>query len=81
MLTCGDAEGGVCGEPVGLPGYAAGLQAVVDALADYHWDLRHPLADGLWISAHLRDTGTHTRTWAGIPATGRRVSTQELALY
>jgi len=54
---------------------------VVDALADYHWDLRHPLADGLWISAHLRDTGTHTRTWAGIPATGRRVSTQELALY
>lgn len=53
----------------------------MDAFADYHWDLRHLLADGLWISAHLRDTDTHTGTWAGIPATGRRVSTQELALY
>ena len=70
----------VNGEPVGLPGHAAGLQAVVNAFADYHGDLRHLLADGLWISAHLRETA-HTGIWAGIPATGRRVRTQELALY
>jgi len=37
--------------------------------------------DGCWVSAHFIDTGTHRETFLGVPATGRRVATQEFALY
>ena len=59
----------------GLHGYAGGLGAVVQAVPDYHWDLRHLLVDGCWLSAHLVDTGT-------TPA-GRLVASaiQEFAMY
>ena len=63
----------VNGERLGFRGYAEGLAAVVEAFADYHWDLRHLLVDGCWLSAHLVDTGT-TRA-------GRSVSTQKFAMY
>ena len=53
--------------------YGAGLAEVVDAIPDFHWDLRQLLVDGCWLSAHLIDTGT-------TPA-GRPVELQELALY
>lgn len=71
----------VNGEPVGLLGYAAGLHAVVEAFADYHWQLRHLLVDGAWLAAHLHDTGTHTGSRWGIAATGATIATEELALY
>jgi predicted ester cyclase len=57
----------------GLKGYAEGLRAVVEASPDYHWDLRHLLVDGCWLSAHLVDTGT-TRA-------GRYISMHEFAMY
>ena len=56
-------------------GYAQGLGAVVEALPDYHWDLRHLLVDGCWLSAHLAGTGT------GTSAAGRSVSMPEFAMY
>ena len=71
----------VNGEVQGLRGYVAGLQAVVRAFPDYHWNLRHLLVDGVWLAAHFTDTGTHLGTFLGLPATGRAVSTQEFALY
>jgi predicted ester cyclase len=67
--------------PVGLAGYIAGLRAVVEAFPDYHWDLRRLLVDGSWLSAQLTNTGTHTGTFRDIPATGRTITTTELALY
>lgn len=63
----------VNGAPQGLRGYAEGLRAVVDILPDCHWELRHLLVDGGWLSAHLDDTGT-TRA-------GRSISFQEFAIY
>lgn len=66
---------------VGLAGYVAGLRAVVEAFPDYHWDLRRLLVDGSWLSAHLSNTGTHTGTFRELPATGRTITTTELALY
>jgi predicted ester cyclase len=65
----------------GLDSYVTGLRAVVEAFPDYHWDLQHLLVDGNWLSARLNDTGTHTGTFLDVPATGRAISTQELAIY
>jgi predicted ester cyclase len=63
----------VNGARQGLRGYSEGLGAVVQALPDYNWELRHLLVDGCWLSAHLVDTGTS-------PA-GRSTSMQEFAMY
>jgi predicted ester cyclase len=71
----------VNGEPQGVAGYVAGLEAVVRAFPDYRWDLRHLLVDGDVVAAHFADTGTHRGEWLGVPATGRRVATQEFAVY
>ena len=76
-----DEDVRVNGSPQGLGGYVAGVRAVVEAFPDYHWDLRRLLVDGNWLSAHLNDTGTHTGTFLGVPATGRVISTQEFAIY
>jgi predicted ester cyclase len=71
----------VNGVEQGADRYAAGLRAVVEAFPDYHWDLRHLLVDGSWLSAHLTDTGTHAGTFLDVPATGRVITAQELAIY
>lgn len=71
----------VNGDMQGLDQYIDGLRAVVEAFPDYCWDLRHLLVDGDWLSAHLVDTGTHAGTFLGVPATGRVISAQELAMY
>ncbi len=63
----------VNGTVQGLRRYADGLSAVVEAYPDYHWDLRHLLVDGCWLSAHLVDTGA--------TPDGRSVRTQEFAIY
>jgi predicted ester cyclase len=63
----------VNGAGQGLWEYAKGLGAFVEALPDYHWDLRHLLIDGCWLSAHLVDTGTTPAGWS--------ISVQEFALY
>lgn len=65
----------------GLGLYVAGLRDVVEAFPDYCWELRHLLVDGDWLSAHLTGTGTHSGAFLGVPATGRVISVQELALY
>jgi predicted ester cyclase len=71
----------VNGEPRTLADYAAGLEAVIRAFPDYTWQLHRLLVDPPWVSAHFFDSGTHRGAWHGIPATGRRVHTQEFALY
>jgi predicted ester cyclase len=71
----------VNGEPQTRTEYVAGLGAVIRAFPDYTWQLHRLLVDPPWVSAHFFDSGTHRGTWLGIPATGRRVHTQEFALY
>ena len=71
----------VNGAPMGFDGYAAGLESVVNAFPDYHWDLQHLLVDGDWLSAHLIDTGTHTGPFLDVPATGRVITAPEFSLY
>ncbi len=71
----------VNGPAEGLDRYIAGLHAVTAAFPDYHWDLQRLLVDGQWLAARLTGTGTHTGTFRGIPAAGRRIRTQELVIY
>ncbi|WP_350275485.1 ester cyclase [Kribbella sp. HUAS MG21] len=63
----------VNGEACGLAKYAAGLQAVVDEVPDFHWDVQQILRDRRSLAVRLIDTGT-TRS-------GRAVWVQELAMY
>jgi predicted ester cyclase len=70
-VVAGQVE--VNGERLGRHDYAEGLAGVVEMFPDYHWDLRHLLVEGGWLSAHLMDTAT-------TPA-GHRVSIREFALY
>lgn len=71
----------VNGEPTGLTAYQAGLAAVVAAFPDYRWQLKHLLVDGSWVAAHFIDSGTHRGPWRHLPPTGRRIRTQEFAVY
>jgi predicted ester cyclase len=68
-------------EPCGLARYVSGLEDVVRAFPDYRWELRHMLVDAPIVAAHFSDTGTHRGEFLGVPATGRRVTTQEFAIY
>ena len=61
-------------ERLGVAAYESGLQAIVDEIPDFHWELRHLLVDGDWLAAHFLDTGTHAPT-------GRRVSVPEFSIY
>ena len=71
----------VNGEVQGLEGYVAGLESVVAAFPDYRWELQHLLVNGDWLAAHFCDTGRHRGPFLGVPATDRRVETQEFAFY
>lgn len=65
----------------GLDAYIDGIRAVVSGFNDYHWNLEHLIVDDVWLAARLTGTGTHTGTFRDIPATGRHITVQELALY
>jgi len=68
-----DADVQVNDQAWGVAKYIEGQQAVIEVFPDFHWDLRKLLVDGHWLVARLIDTGT-TRD-------GRRVTTQEFAIY
>ncbi|MFI5695292.1 ester cyclase [Kribbella sp. NPDC051586] len=63
----------VNGAPHDVGHYAAGLRTVVQQYPDFHWELKHLLIDGDWLSAHLIDTYS--------TLDGRRASLQEFATY
>lgn len=71
----------VNGSTQGLDAYIGGLEEVVEAFPDYHWDLQRLLVDDLWLAARLYGTGTHRGTFRGVAATGRVIRTQELVIY
>ena len=71
----------VDGTRVGLEAYKASLEAVVRAFEDYRWEITGLVIEEPWIAARFHTTGTHTGTFLGVPATGRAVTTRELAMY
>lgn len=71
----------VNGSPGGLTAYIDGLHAVVASFPDYRWKLLRLLVDGDWLAARLEGSGTHLGPFRDVAATGRAISTQELAMY
>lgn len=71
----------VNGSSVGLGAYVAGLASVVSAFPGYRWDLQRLVVSGDWVAAHFFDPGGHAGVFLGVPASGRRVETQEFAFY
>lgn len=70
------------GSTTGLTGYIAGLYSLVDAFPDYHWEIEQLVVEDPWLAVRLYGSGTHTGgPFLGVPATGRRVRTPELAFY
>jgi aspartyl-tRNA synthetase len=60
---------------------AAQFPPLFSAFPDWHWEMRHLVADGDYIALHFTVTGTHRGSFQGIKATGRRVTTVEFTLY
>ena len=71
----------VNGAVEGLESYVAGLRAVIQAFPDFRWEIQELVVDGDVLAARLTNVGTHHGTFLDVPATGRRISTTELAMY
>jgi predicted ester cyclase len=65
----------------GLAGYIDRLKVVSAGFPDYRWELQDLVVERDMIAARLIGAGTHTGSFGGIAATGRRISTQELVIY
>jgi len=65
----------------GSSAFVDGVRAVCTAFPDYRWDVEERVVRGDTIAVRLTGRGTHTGAFCGIPATGRRIETQELVLY
>ena len=58
-----------------LEAYIEGLQQVVAAFPDYHWDAHEIVADGDRLAVRLTGSGTHTGApFRGVTQTGRRLA-------
>lgn len=68
-------------EPVTPSQVTDQFKPLVEAFPDWHWDIRHLTIDGDYLSLHFEISGTHTGTFQGIPATGRRVTSSQFTLY
>src|SRR5438874_763945 len=58
------------GEPTKRDDVATILQGIVDAVPDFHWEVKELLVDGDRLGARLVDTGTPATEWLGIAPTG-----------
>lgn len=53
------------------------IQSIVAPFPDIRFSVDHVASEGAWAAAGLTFQGTHTGTWHGIAATGRRVTVTE----
>jgi steroid delta-isomerase-like uncharacterized protein len=71
----------VNGAPMDPSTVTAQFAPIISGFPDWHWEVRHIVVDADTIVVHFTVTGTHQGTFAGIEASGRRVSVQEFTLY
>lgn len=69
------------GEKPGPPGIRQTYEVMKGAFSDYWVGVERLLAEGDFVAELLRIEGTHTGTYLGMEATGRKVSVPELNIY
>ena len=69
------------GEPGTRDQVMAVLNGDIDAVPDFHWDLRELLFDGDRLAARLVNTGTPAKQWLGVEPTGSSFEITEYAIY
>lgn len=69
------------GEPTKRADVVAILQGIVDAVPDFHWEIRELAVDGDRLAARLIATGTPATEWLGIAPTGASFEIVEYAIY
>lgn len=65
----------------GLPELADVLRRIHRVFPDLHLTLEDMVAEGDRVAVRWTARGTHEREWAGVPATGRRVTFGGMDLY
>ena len=65
---------------VGVDTFREEIRALRSAVPDIALDVVHLLADGDYVTAHLRARGTQTGAFAGIPPTGNKVEVASMSI-
>jgi steroid delta-isomerase-like uncharacterized protein len=69
------------GEEPGPAGIRQTYEVMNEAFTDYRVGIERLVAEGDFVAELLLIEGTHTGTYLGLPATGRRVSVPEINIY
>jgi predicted ester cyclase len=59
----------------------ADMRNTIDAVPDFHWDLRELLVDRNRVAARVVNTGTPVKEWLGVAPTGASFEVVEFAIY
>ena len=56
------------------------MAGFMEAFPDLRFEVQNVVAEGEYVSAHMRARATHNREFAGVPATGREVTATVMGL-
>lgn len=68
-------------QPVGREMLKAALPRVADGISDADFRIDDVIAEGDRVAVRLTSSATHTGTFMGMPASGRRYSIQEIHIF
>ncbi|MFE4540934.1 ester cyclase [Streptomyces scopuliridis] len=57
------------------------LKGIVEAVPDFHWDVKETLFDRDGIAARVINTGTPVKEWLGVPPSGASFEIVEYVIY
>ena len=66
------------GTPPGLGAITMFMSILNEAFSDQRWDIQDVLAEGDKVVIRCTHAGTHTGTFLGVPATGRRFAYRQM---
>ena len=69
------------GSPPNRDGLRQGMAQVRSAFPDLKLEIKDMIGEGDKVALRLMSTGTHKGEWAGIPPSGKRVSTTSISIY
>ncbi len=68
-------------EPSTRAALVAQLNSIVDAVPDFHWEIKELAINGDSIAVRAINTGTPTKEWLGAAPTGKSIEIVEYAIY